>query len=130
MKRLKTTSAGGPRLRILIAEDSPGTRHSLNEACSSLPHLTVVGEAADGLETIAAVRALKPDVLTLDINLPRLGGLEVLRILRREQIECRVIVLTSLADEFYKMKCRELHVRHVFDKITEYDRFLEVLKAM
>lgn len=130
MKNKITKAPSDLRLRVLIAEDSPGTRKILSEACSCLPHLKVVGEAVDGLDTIEAVRNLKPDVMTLDINLPRLSGLEVLRIMQREKHECVVIVLTSLVDEFYKNKCRELNARHVFDKITEYDRFLETLKAM
>ena len=119
-----------PRLRVLIAEDSPSTRKSLSDICSDLPHLNVVGEAADGFDAIEAVRNLKPDVLTLDINMPRINGLEVLRIMQREQRECIVIVLTSMADDFYKQKCRELKAHHVFDKVTEFDGFIKLLKTM
>lgn len=126
----QTDPRADQRLRVLIAEDSPRMRQSLCEACSSLPHLEVVGEAVDGMDAIEAVRDLEPDVLTLDINMPRISGMDVLRILKKEKADCIVIVLTSFADEFYKEKCRELKAHYVFDKITEFDRFLDLMKAI
>ena len=120
----------GRRLRVLIAEDSQETRKGLRDTCSSLPHLEVVGEAVDGLAAIEAVRSLKPDVLTLDLHMPRMSGFDVLRVMQHEKRECMVIVLTSLAGEFYKEKCRELKAHYVFDKITEFDRFLDLMKAI
>jgi two-component system chemotaxis response regulator CheB len=118
------------RLRVLIAENSPGTRQNLSELCASLPHLEVVGEAGNGLDAIEAVRILKPDVLTLDMNMPRISGFDVLRMMLHEKRRCVVIVLTSLADEFYRKKCRELKATHFFNKITEFEQFLELMKSM
>jgi DNA-binding NarL/FixJ family response regulator len=125
-----TDKRAGQRLRVLIAEDSPRMRKSLSDACACLPHLEVVGEVADGFDTIEAVRDLKPDVLTLDIHMPRINGLDVLRIMQREKCECVVIVLTALVDDFYREKCQELKADYFFDKITELDRFLETIKAI
>jgi DNA-binding NarL/FixJ family response regulator len=118
------------RLRILIAEDSAGMRKNLSEVCSGLPRLELIGEAKNGLEAIESVRNLRPDVLTLDIRMPKLNGLEVLRIVQRENHGCVVIVLTAFLDEFYRKKCRQLSARHYFDKVTEFDRFLELLKSL
>ena len=125
-----SNGGSGRRLRVLIAEDSQETRKGLSAICSRLPHLEVVGEAVDGLAAIEAVRSLKPDVLTLDLHMPRMSGFDVLRVIRQEKRECEVIVLTSLADEFYKEKCRELKAHHVFDKVNEFDLFHKTLKAL
>ncbi len=59
------------------------------------PDIEVVGEAADGLETLAQVDALHPDVVLLDLAMSKLGGLDVLRSLHRDHPECRLLVLTQ-----------------------------------
>jgi DNA-binding NarL/FixJ family response regulator len=118
------------RLRVLIAEDSGETRKHLRELCSTLPRLHVVGEATNGLEAIEAVRNLKPDVLTLDIHMPKANGLEVLRTIRGQDVPRVVIVLTAFLNIFYRERCKQLMPIHSFDKITEFDRFLELLKSL
>lgn len=115
---------------MLIAEDCVETRENLADLCSGFPQVEVVGKVRDGFEAIDGVRRLAPDVLTLDIHMPRLNGLDVLRTLKREKRDCVVIMLTSLADDFYRAKCRELQADFFFDKITELDRFLELLKTL
>lgn len=116
------------RRRVLIVEDSSKMRKNLNDIFSIFPQLEVVGLAKDGLEALQAAHDLKPDVITLDIHMPKLNGLEVLRRIKRK--DCVVIMLTALTDEFYRTKCRELKANHFFDKITEFDRFLELLKTV
>ena len=118
------------RLRVLIAEDSDDTRKQLSDLCSDLPRLQVVGEARNGREAIDAVRSLRPDVLTLDIHMPKASGLEVLRAMQHDNSACVVIVLTSFFDEFYRERCLQLRANHFFDKVTEFDRFLELMKSL
>jgi DNA-binding NarL/FixJ family response regulator len=126
----KTERVGQRRLRALIAEDSPGMRQNLADLLSGLPQMEVVGTAGDGIEAVESVHSLKPDVMTLDIHMPRRNGLEVLRIIRKEKNHCVVIVLTKLADDFYRQKCRELKADYFFDKVTEFEQFVELLKQM
>jgi two-component system response regulator NreC len=59
------------------------------------PDIEVVGEGSDGAETLRKASALRPDVLLLDMAMPNLGGLEVLRRIAKEQPECKVLVLTQ-----------------------------------
>ncbi len=82
-------------IRVLLADDHAVLRDSLRAFLSLYPDIEVVGEADDGLETLARVRALRPDVLVLDMAMPGLGGLEVLRRVQQEQPECRALVLTQ-----------------------------------
>ena len=65
--------------RILIADDHPILRDGLRNLLEAEGDLCVVGEACDGIETVKAVRQLKPDILLLDILMPRQSGLEALR---------------------------------------------------
>src|SRR5438034_1201514 len=93
------------RRRVLIVEDSAKMRKSLNDVFSIFPQFEVVGEAKDGLEALQAAHVLRPDVITLDIRMPQLSGLEVLRRINRDS--CVVIMLTASSDESYKERCRE-----------------------
>jgi two-component system chemotaxis response regulator CheB len=84
----------GP-IRILIVDDSAFVRRALARILSSEPDLEVVGEAVDGLDCLEKVRTLAPDVVTLDVHMPRMGGLEALeRIMRDYPVP--VLLLSSL----------------------------------
>jgi len=82
-------------IRVLLADDHTVLRDSLRAFVGMYPDLEVVGEACDGVETLAQAQTLKPDVLLLDMAMPNLGGLEVLRRIAKEQPECKVLVLTQ-----------------------------------
>ncbi len=70
-------------VRIVIADDHHLVREGLRRLLELQPEFTVVGEAADGVEALQQVKDLKPDVLLLDVAMPRLDGLEVARQLGR-----------------------------------------------
>jgi len=84
-----------PMIRVLLADDHAVLRDSLRAFLSLHPDIEVVGEAADGAEAVAQVRSLRPDLLLLDLAMPGIGGLEVLRAVRGETPECQVLVLTQ-----------------------------------
>jgi DNA-binding LytR/AlgR family response regulator len=69
-------------LKILIADDEPIARQVLREHIESLPALEIAGEAGTGAETLACIFELKPDIVLLDLQMPELGGLGVVRSLR------------------------------------------------
>jgi len=82
-------------LRILIADDHPMFRDALRNLLEQDSGYRVVGEAADGGEVLEKVRELNPDLLFLDLEMPQMSGLEVLRSLRGVSSEIRIIVLAS-----------------------------------
>lgn len=86
-------------IRLLIVDDHPIVRQGLRTYLSSRPGLDVVGEAADGDEAVAEAARLSPDVVLLDLVMPRGGGLEAIRRLRSAAEPPRVIVLTSFAGD-------------------------------
>jgi DNA-binding NarL/FixJ family response regulator len=115
------------RIRVLIVDDSASLREGLSSLCSLLSELEVVGTAGDGVEALEAIRNLEPDVVSLDIRMPKMSGIEVLKAIKRDRLTCTPIILSGMADEFCREKCLELGAKYVFDKGTELEKFLQVL---
>ena len=86
------------RIRVLVVDDSAFARKVLREALSASPFLEVVGIARDGLEALEKINELRPDVVTLDLIMPNLDGLGVLRALPTGEGPRVVVVSISDAD--------------------------------
>jgi two-component system response regulator NreC len=89
---------------IALAEDHHVVRQGFKLVLAAQTDFKLVGEAADGLEAVQLVGKAKPDVLLLDLMIPRLHGLEVTRQVRKENPNTRVIILSMHADEPYVME--------------------------
>lgn len=88
-------------IRILLADDHAVLRAGLKSLLNAEPDMQVVGEAEDGLSCLRQVLLLRPDVILLDINMPRANGLETLKTVREQAPESRVLVLTMHDDLGY-----------------------------
>ena len=86
------------RIRILVIDDHPLFRQGLRDVLQSEEDIDVVGEGSDGQEALDLTRALQPDALILDINLPGINGLQVTRQLRAEHCTSAVVMLTAYDD--------------------------------
>ena len=86
-------------IRVLIADDHPVVRRGLRTLLTSEPGLEPVGEATDGAEAVLLARSLQPDVILLDMVMPRKNGLEAIIEIKRENPEARILVLTSFAED-------------------------------
>ena len=86
-------------IRILIADDHLVYRIGIRNLLGSEPGFDVVGEAPDGAQAIEAYRALRPDVLLLDLRMPQKNGIEVVQTIRREDPSAKVLVVTSYQTE-------------------------------
>lgn len=87
------------KTRILLADDHAILRAGLKLLLNGQPDLMVVGEAQNGMSALALVEELQPDIILLDLTMPGLGGLEILRTLRGVSPHCRALVLTMHDDE-------------------------------
>jgi DNA-binding NarL/FixJ family response regulator len=85
-------------IRVMLAEDQTLVRKGIRSLLGLLPDIEVAGEAADGEETLSLLPTINPDVLLLDIRMPRLTGLEILERLRFEQRLVPTIILTTFDD--------------------------------
>jgi DNA-binding NarL/FixJ family response regulator len=86
-------------IRVMIVDDHAVVREGLRAFLALQDGLEIVGEAGDGAEAIEEARRSRPDVILMDLVMPRLDGVGAMRELRRELPECRVIVLTSFLDD-------------------------------
>jgi DNA-binding NarL/FixJ family response regulator len=89
----------GPKIRVLAADDQRVVREGLAMLLGLLPDVEVVGTAADGEEALALAAELRPDVILMDLRMPRVDGVEATRRLRASHPGIKVVVLTTYADD-------------------------------
>ncbi|MEU7714512.1 response regulator [Micromonospora chalcea] len=82
-------------ISLLIVDDHPVVRNGLRGMFSADPRFEVLGEAGDGAEAIVAAEALRPDVILMDLRMPRVDGVTAIRELARRGVPARVLVLTT-----------------------------------
>lgn len=88
-------------IRIVLADDHAVLRTGLAALLDARSDMTVIGEAADGVELLTLVETTQPDIILLDLTMPRLGGLEALPLLRQRVPDARILILTMHHDEGY-----------------------------
>jgi DNA-binding NarL/FixJ family response regulator len=95
------------KCRIVIVEDHQLFREGLKSMLNSRDDITIVGEAEDGLEAIRQIRKTTPDLVLLDLSMPKLGGISVLREVKRELPETRILALTIHESDQYVLEAFE-----------------------
>jgi DNA-binding NarL/FixJ family response regulator len=88
-------------VRVLLADDHPIVRQGMRRLLESQPDFHIAGEAGDGLEALDLAEQLKPDILILDLMMPGLTGMEVVRQVHQRLPDTRVIILSMHKDENY-----------------------------
>ena len=86
-------------IRILIADDHAVVREGLRALIEAKPDMELVGEAEDGIKAVSLARSLKPDVILLDLLMPRMDGIEAIAEIKQENPNARILVLTSFAGD-------------------------------
>jgi DNA-binding NarL/FixJ family response regulator len=86
-------------IRVLVADDQRVVREGLELVLGLMPGVEVVGAAGDGAEAVALVEERRPDIVLMDLRMPRCDGVEATRMLRDRRPETKVIVLTTYSDD-------------------------------
>ena len=118
--------------RILIADDHPIFRDGLRRLLETEPDLKVIGEACDGAEAVRLAKQLKPDILLLDLAMPRHPGLEALREMSSasNQNAVRVILLTAAAEKAQIVEALQLGARGVVLKDSATQLLLKAIHTV
>jgi DNA-binding NarL/FixJ family response regulator len=115
---------------ILIADDHPMFCEGLRRVLEAAPGFRVVGEAADGEQTLKLARQLKPKVLLLDIRIPKLSGLEVLRELEALGLRIRTLILTAALEKDQIAEALQLGARGIILKQSATDVLCESIRCV
>ena len=119
-----------PPIRIVIADDHPLVRDGLRKLLEGQPGFRVIGEAADGIEALERAKALKPDVLLLDLAMPRMNGLEVLKELGETVEEVRTVLLTAAIEREETVQALRLGARGVVLKESATQLLYKCIRAV
>ena len=109
-------------IKVLIADDHPVVRIGLRNMLRSDPQMKIVAEAKDGVEALNMVRTLRPDILLLDLAMPKMPGMEALRELTGDATPTRTILLTGHVDKRQILEALQLGARGVVlkDAVVEH----------
>lgn len=88
----------------MVADDHPVVRRGISLCLSRQPQIEIVGEAGDGREAIRQARELKPDLILMDIDMPRMNGLAVAEVLHREMPQTKVLILSMHSNTEYVIR--------------------------
>lgn len=118
------------KTRILLADDHAILRAGLRLLINAQPDLEVVAEADNGVKVLSLVQEAQPDLILLDLTMPGLGGLDVLRALRQVSPESRVLILTMHDDESYLRQALSLGAAGYVLKKAVDSELLNALRAV
>ena len=109
-------------MRILIADDSSLIISRIQEALSVFEDLEIVGIASDGLVALEKAKSLKPDLAILDLKMPGLNGIQVIREIRKEDQKMVIMILTYFLTDDYRNKAVESGANYVYSKVDDFEK--------
>src|SRR6202162_3336209 len=119
-----------PRLRILIAEDQALVRRGTAVLLSMEPDMEVVGQACDGIEAVEMAKRLAPEIVLMDMHMPRLGGVAATREITRTLPGTQVLVLTTLDDDETVFEAVRAGAHGYLLKDVTEQELLETIRAL
>ena len=117
-------------MKVLIVDDSKIVCNGLQQMLINIADVEIVGQAHNAPDAIILISETKPDVVTLDIRLPGLSGIDVLKDIRDKKLPIRVIMLTNYPYPQYRKKCEELGADYFFDKVTEIEEIPKMIEEL
>jgi DNA-binding NarL/FixJ family response regulator len=108
-------------IQTLIADDSSLLRDRIISLLNSINNVFVVGEAENGVDALQLIREKEPDLAILDIRMPEMNGIEVLKKIRKLKMKTKVCILTNYAYPIYKRRCFEAGADYFLSKTEDFE---------
>jgi DNA-binding NarL/FixJ family response regulator len=121
---------GALAMNLLIVDDNPVVRELVRRLVQADPEMNVVAEAGDGEEAVRLARELSPDVVLMDLSMPRLDGIQATQRIKADRPEAKVVILTVHADEAYRRAALASGADGFLSKKTLAAGLVPTLKAM
>jgi DNA-binding NarL/FixJ family response regulator len=125
-----TTVVNAARIRILIADDKERVRQDLKTVLGLVEGLEVIGEAADGLEAVHQAEKLSPDVVLMDLEMPRMDGFEATRQIKDRCLARRVVALTVYGDDSVRSRADRAGADAFVEKGTPIQMLSEIIRQV
>ncbi len=117
-------------MKIVIADDSSLLRDRIRSLLNNINHNSVVFEAENGVEALQLIRGNEPDLAILDIRMPEMSGIEVLKKIRELKMKVKVCILTNYAYPIYKRRCFEAGVDFFLRKTEDFEEIEIIISNM
>src|SRR5205085_2622911 len=127
---LSSSRFKGLTVKIFVADDSAMLREQIIELLTELTQIEIIGQAQDAMEAFHSIHELKPDVVTLDIQMNGGSGIDVLEKIKREDQAPVIIMLTNSTEPPYRKRCIEVGADFFLDKSTEFGKVKEIIQSL
>ncbi len=118
------------KIKIILADDHPLLRKGLKDIIDEQIQFDVIGEAGDGEEALDMIQKLNPHIAILDIHMPKLNGLEVVRLLRQKKINVELIILTMYDKENFFNRAMDLGIKGYIMKDSVLTEIVDAIKSV
>jgi len=117
-------------MKIVIADDSSLLRDRIKSLLNSISNVSVVGEAKNGVDALQLIREKEPDLAIIDIRMPEMSGIEVLKKIRELKMKTKVCILTNYPYPQYKKRCFEAGADYFLSKTEDFENINTVITDM
>lgn len=117
------------RVQVLVADDAEDVAERVCRVLQDACDIEIVGPAPDGVEALRLYHATRPVAAVLDISMPRLDGIAVLRGIRAAGHPCKVIMLTTHTEPSIRDRCLAEGADHFLEKWSDFERVAEIVRA-
>lgn len=114
-------------MKIVIADDSILLRDRIKFLLKSINYNSVVYEAKNGLEALYLIEEVKPDLVLLDIRMPEMNGIDVLKKIREMKNQVKICILTNYSYPQYKLKCFEAGADFFLSKAEDFEDIRDIM---